>query len=187
MCLNQPDTTDYTLLMKQMARYIQVCFVQSVTLGQSNNSTHPSEGLLKSISCSLVKIRTSCFFLLAKHVFEQFVMPPNKKLKADRHIANVERGFSAQNLICTNQRGNFLHFQCLKLLLLFDLYFLTIFWSHLLFEVPFSPRKHFFHFIIILQNFQVYFFSILYCLRHRTQVSYHLGIDTGITCEVVKL
>ena len=31
-------------------------------------------------------------------------MPPNKKLEADRHNADVERGFSAQNLICTSQR-----------------------------------------------------------------------------------
>ena len=31
-------------------------------------------------------------------------MPPKKKLKADRHTADVEKGFSAQNLICTSQR-----------------------------------------------------------------------------------
>ena len=53
------------------------------------------------------KIKTACFFLLTKLVSEQFVMPPKeKKLKADtdRHTADVEKGFSAHNLICTSQR-----------------------------------------------------------------------------------
>ena len=61
-----------------------------------------------------------------KHVFEQFVMPPKKKkLKADRHTADVERGFSAQNLICTSLR-----FECPKSLLLFDLF--DYFWVALI-------------------------------------------------------
>ena len=42
--------------------------------------------------------------MLTKPVFEQFVMPPKEKLKADRHTADVEKGFSMQNLICTSQR-----------------------------------------------------------------------------------
>ena len=56
--------------------------------------------------CPWVKIKTFCFFLFTKHVFEQFVMPPKKKLKADRHTADAEKGFSrsAQNLICASQR-----------------------------------------------------------------------------------
>ena len=37
-------------------------------------------------------------------MFEQFVMPSKKKLQADRHTADVEKGFSMQNLICTSQR-----------------------------------------------------------------------------------
>ena len=66
-----------------------------------------------------------------KHVFEQFVMPPKKKkLKADRYTADVERGFSAQNLICTSQRGKFLRFECPKSLLLFDLF--DYFWVALI-------------------------------------------------------
>ena len=32
-------------------------------------------------------------------------MPPKKILKADRHTADVDGGFSAQNLIYTNQRS----------------------------------------------------------------------------------
>ena len=47
--------------------------------------------------------RTPCFFFFKKHAFEQLKMSPKKKLKADRHTADVERGFSAQNLICTSQ------------------------------------------------------------------------------------
>ena len=30
------------------------------------------------------------------------------------------------------------------------------------------------------------FFSILHCVHHTTQASYHLWIDTGITCEEVQ-
>ena len=44
-----------------------------------------------------------------KPAFGQFVTPPKKnKLEADgcdRCTADVERGFSAQNLVCTNQRS----------------------------------------------------------------------------------
>ena len=62
----------------------------------------------------------------------------------------------------TSQRGNSL-FQCPKLLLLFDLYFLTMLGSHLLFEMPFSYMElfFFFHFLMTLQNFQVYFFHCI--------------------------
>ena len=42
--------------------------------------------------------------MLTKPVFEQFVMPTKEKRKADRHTADVEKGFSAHNLICTSQR-----------------------------------------------------------------------------------
>ena len=42
--------------------------------------------------------------MFTKCVFEQFMMPPKKKLKADRHIADVEKGFGVQNLICTGPR-----------------------------------------------------------------------------------
>ena len=37
-------------------------------------------------------------------VFEQFIMSSKEKLKADTHTADVEKGFSAQKLICTSQR-----------------------------------------------------------------------------------
>ena len=37
-------------------------------------------------------------------MFEQFVMQPKRKLQAATHTADVEKGFSAQNLICTSQR-----------------------------------------------------------------------------------
>ena len=42
--------------------------------------------------------------MFTKHVFEHFVMSPKKKITADRHTADVEKGLSAQNLICTSQR-----------------------------------------------------------------------------------
>ena len=54
-------------------------------------------------SCTWAKIKTSCFFF-RKHASEQFVMPPKKKLMADRRTVDVERGFSTQNLICMSQR-----------------------------------------------------------------------------------
>ena len=60
--------------------------------------------------CLWAKIKTSCFFNFAKHVLEQFVMPPKKRLKADRHNADIEREFSVQNVICTSQRDNILCF-----------------------------------------------------------------------------
>ena len=55
--------------------------------------------------CARAEIKTSCFFFFVKRAFEQFVMPPKKKIKADRHTADVESGFSAHNLICTSQRS----------------------------------------------------------------------------------
>ena len=48
------------------------------------------------------KTNKSCFFFFfLKCAFKQFVMPPKKKLQADRHTADVEE----QNLISTNQRS----------------------------------------------------------------------------------
>ena len=51
------------------------------------------------------KSQNVLFLFFLKHTFEQFVIPSKKKLKADRHTADVERGFSAQNLICTSQKN----------------------------------------------------------------------------------
>ena len=37
--------------------------------------------------------------------------PPEKRLKDDKYTADVERGFTAQNVICIGQKGNILHFK----------------------------------------------------------------------------
>ena len=120
-----------------------------------------------------------------------------KKLTADSYTADAERGFSAQNLICSCQRDNFLRLECPKLLLLFYLYFSTIFESNLLFEVPYSPREHFFsrNSIVILQNLQVYFFHFAWCTlqnagellpwnwyRHNMRVSTTLKWEKHVYC-----
>ena len=130
--------------------------------------------------CAWAKIRTSCFFLFVKHELEQFVMPSMEKLKADRHTADVERGFSAQSLICTSHRGNFLCFWRLQLLLLFDLYFSNIFGSH--------SRKHFFpfhdNFAELLGVFFLSSFCTVYVTEHRWDTA--LELILGMTNELVQ-
>ena len=119
-------------------------------------------------------------------------MPPKKKLEADRHTADVERGFSAQNLICTSQRlSSYVSDTQSKIIaliwsleLLFDYFWVTlIVWSAI------QPQwALFFHFIIIFAELSGISYFVLHCIWvwHRTQVSYHLGIDTGITCQLVQ-
>ena len=65
--------------------------------------------------------------------------------------------------------------------LIFDL-------SHLLFEVPFSPTEHFFpcHNNFAVLSVFFFFFPILHIVCHRTQASYRLWIDMGITWEEVQ-
>ena len=61
-------------------------------------------GLVLNLLLRMGEIKTSCFFFFMKYVFEQFMMTTKTKLKADRHMADVARGFSAQKLTGTSKR-----------------------------------------------------------------------------------